>query len=797
MAADQSYNEATTATATDLKQVAHSEAIRQLSSLSLPEIDSMIELIALAIPAGNVPGMILSGLSRLKGRGPSAQEAQRDINRLFQGVHTMLDRAMFAATFVGPASVLWGYQNLLKLTGKTPEKAFPEGTWQFYVDYALREDTARHINETHGFNTMLKKHGLSLSLTDRITAWVMAALHILHDYDELLTNEWRERIILALLNEVITAQGGAEGVDTDAYARLYRTWEKQRPYGRGQDSDPRETYPAYRRRKFDEFVAEATRDLPRKLRQSWDKHIKQREATDLPAYLRQLSMVSYLQPGLHGETRTPITLGDAHIGVIHDGHYHLIPVAQSRLRTLRPVKVDVVRSQIQAMLDQPAPPDSDSLMPLATMQRSALANLLPHLGHNSGSKTMQHDLDQLKFTPILLNFDHIPRHVPLSDLRQAERGIGHHALTIFDTRETFAFDQSHIYFDGAWGAALAEIITREAIAWAVYLHDQPAPKPAKQPPVALNFQFDAREKTQIAKAPQVAPHVSAESNRADLDAMQLLRRALKARNETIHLTINDLLILYRAIHALTYQPDPTILGEIKRRAKVKTTRDAYKAAEEALSPYPASILMPVDASHRNPRDRLYPMAFEVPLGDLDLLNLHKHTLEALDEYEQAVQTRSYITKRQERAYETFTDLQRHYLATLAGFGMLMHRAKTIGAEGQTASVSTIKLLAHLPTPLQRLLDQLPNYFDIINDIVKGREVFSNVGAVVPSSTLTRFATAKDDNFNKTLSWGILTDHTGTMVITLRDFRPYVKKLVELDQRTFAARLAQDYLDGYV
>ena len=77
-------------------------------------------------------------------------------------------------------------------------------------------------------------------------------------------------------------------------------------------------------------------------------------------------------------------------------------------------------------------------------------------------------------------------------------------------------------------------------------------------------------------------------------------------------------------------------------------------------------------------------------------------------------------------------------------------------------------MAQMPTPLQRLLDQIPGRFDILNDLIKGREIFSNIGAVARSSSLTRFASAKDDNDKKELAWGVLTDASGTMVLTLRD-----------------------------
>ena len=127
----------------------------------------------------------------------------------------------------------------------------------------------------------------------------------------------------------------------------------------------------------------------------------------------------------------------------------------------------------------------------------------------------------------------------------------------------------------------------------------------------------------------------------------------------------------------------------------------------------------------------------------------------------------------------------------------MQRAKEIANLGQSASVGSIKLLAHIPPPLQHLLNQIPGRFDMLNDIIKGREVFSNVGRVAKSSTLKRFITAKDDNDKKDLAWGVLTDGEGQMVISLRDFRPHVRLLIEIGQRDLARRITEDYLDAYV
>ena len=102
----------------------------------------------------------------------------------------------------------------------------------------------------------------------------------------------------------------------------------------------------------------------------------------------------------------------------------------------------------------------------------------------------------------------------------------------------------------------------------------------------------------------------------------------------------------------------------------------------------------------------------------------------------------------------------------------------------------------MPPPLQRLLDQVPGRFDVLNDIIKGREVFSNVGAVTPTSTLSRFITAKDDNDRKTLAWGVITDAQGIMRLSLRDFRPHIAALNAIGRHDLAVRITEDYLGAY-
>jgi hypothetical protein len=773
------YAEVSIKTADNLRTIAQTADVRELSRLSLPEIDAITDLVGRIVPAGNVPGVIVSGLARLPGRRPPSNIVKRDVNLLFRGVEQVLDRAAYGAFFAGPAAVIWAYQNLLKLAGKAPEDSFPDGTWQFYVEYALREDTARHANETHGFDTALNLHNLKLSLADRMTAWVLTAIRTLQQYDDLLTNEWRERVYRRLLADIT-----AQEPDAARYAHLYRDWQKQLPYQRGTDATASEPYPVYRRIRFDRFLAQAMRDLPAPLRQQWEDQRAQAEGDDLPAYQQQMSILSYLDPGPYGETRTPIAFAQAHIGVIYQGRYYLIPACHPQ--TDQPADVDIVREQIAALLTFPSDAHAAHLIPLATVKRAALPGLRSKL-----DPSLVDDLDRLKLTPVLLNFDSRSPHLPLAALRQAERGIGDHALTVFDTGSTFVFDQSHIFFDGAWGAALAEIMTNEALSWAVYLHGQPPAQPGTLRPYSPDFHLSHEDVAHIAQAPHVTPEASAETDAVNIKAILALRKLFRRRSDLLQLTVNDLLVLYRAIHAVIYQPAPDLMDELDaltRRDDARSTAEATLATITRCDQVPATLI-PVDASLRSPRDRLYPMTFEVPLRDLDLISLHGRVIDALDAYEQAARNRSGL-------YAAFDELQRTYLATLAGFGTVLSKAKEIALAGESVSIGTIKLLAHISPPLQHLLDQVPGQFDVLNDIIKGREIFSNVGAVAPTSTLTRFITAKDDNDKKTLAWGVITDAHGTLRLSLRDFRLHVAALQSLGRRDLAVRIAEDYLEAY-
>jgi hypothetical protein len=523
--------------------------------------------------------------------------------------------------------------------------------------------------------------------------------------------------------------------------------------------------------------------LDERIRRAWLEAVREAKADDLPAYQRQMSILGYLDPKKRYELRTSIPLERAHIGVIFKGRYYLIPACEAKSR--KPASVDTVRGQIATILKRPSDAPPAQLTEIGRIQRAKLAELYDALPDE-----FVHEICTLRFAPIIINFDRSDRRRNLADLRQTERGVGDHALTIFDTGETFVFDQSHIFFDGAWGSAFAEILTHEAISWGAYLSQQSAPKPVKSRPFSPAFRMTRDMRQRIQQAPKITPEASAETDLVDLKRLLALRRLFKRRSDLLQLTVNDLLVLFRAIHAATYEPDASLVDALQRLTTDSAARDAAQAALSTLDDRTnPAILIPVDASQRSPTDRLYPMSFEVPLGDLNLIGLHEDVMLALYRYERGEGDRS-------TDYQRFDELQREYLATLAGFGAILSKAKDIAIRGESASVGSIKLLAHMPTSLQRLLDHIPGRFDILNDIIKGREVFSNVGVVASSSTLRRFITAKDDNDKKTLAWGVITDAEGTMRISLRDFRPHVGKLSAAGYGDLAGLMTQDYLDSY-
>ena len=195
-----------------------------------------------------------------------------------------------------------------------------------------------------------------------------------------------------------------------------------------------------------------------------------------------MTILAQLEPGTYREERRLIRLENANVAVIYQGVYYFFPVCKD---DGRPVDVETVRSMVAAIFNAPVKGNPFQLTYFPGMRRTSLAAFLKKSKNPEIAKLMI-----LEQVPIVINIDKRDPDLPLSALRRAERGIGSHPLTLIDTGKTMVFDQSHIFFDGAWGAALAEIMTNEATSWGVYLYTLKTPKPASQQPEFVSYNFD-------------------------------------------------------------------------------------------------------------------------------------------------------------------------------------------------------------------------------------------------------------------------------------------------------------------
>src|SRR5262249_11910431 len=158
---------------------------------------------------------------------------------------------------------------------------------QFYTQFGLREDAARHCVETAGF----QRAAAGASDVDAATCWVYAAMRTLFSYDVLLANEWEERALPRTLDVVLEERAAAlpgklprkaaerEQATAERAAELRRQyrldnltagWAAQRPYA-GPPGAPLGDYPAFRRARFREYWAQATRQLPPDLHDELDQ----------------------------------------------------------------------------------------------------------------------------------------------------------------------------------------------------------------------------------------------------------------------------------------------------------------------------------------------------------------------------------------------------------------------------------------------------------------------------------------------------------------------------------------------
>ncbi|MEM7028247.1 MAG: FHA domain-containing protein [Chloroflexota bacterium] len=791
-----------------------------------------------------------------------------------QGWHQANDsqnKRIFGLMMTLPAVALSLYQNVRTKFTQADQAAFEAGTWQFYTEFALREDTARHANETEGFHQAIPSHAKSI---DQATAWVYQSIITLFEYEALLENEWIERTLLRLVHQAVSEsvverliqvefpdpddratqkyqsrkdeiwRNEIERIELETeqikdalgLSKITASWVKMRPY-RKPRSRTDETYPQYRRRCFLKFLAIALKKLPAHLGAiMWDRYYEL-SATALPAYQAQMSILNSLKPSQQQDVKMMIPLWQAKIGFVLQGRYYFVDAAQkneagqllifnpaktddpgeplsltiqedgdlidqhgraividrkgtvtvqegtdeAQIKAIRPVPIHEIKAILQAIFadakDRP-PSISQVDLLLAQASRPQQPELIQTL-----TPDIQTELKRFDVTPIIVNWDQQARSQTLQQIRNTHRGIGNHALTIFHTESSFVFDQSHIFYDAIWGMIISEIITDRAIE--TYHHVAKLEKTSAAPTID-SIQLTGNRSFRLASNPYtVTAEVTAETDVLDLGLVNQTRQHLKQLQ--ISLTVNDLLTFYRTIHDHFYDPGLALQRQLLqfKMDKNKEIVDQIEANWQAKRLNPVSLLLPMDASFVDPSLRLFPTTFRNFLPEFVTIYQDLMIL-----YDKVTYTPS------PEAQTRFTETKGRLLANLVVLVEYFNMLKQVTRQGASLSTAAIKYLAHLPPSMQGALDAIPEQIGALNEVLKGEEVFSNVGRVAPSSSLVRFMSAKDDGRSKFMVWGLMCDRTGTLKITLRDFRPHVAQLQALGQTDLATLITQDYVESY-
>lgn len=773
--------------------------------------------------AGTLSELRRSGLTLLKARRVhSRSETQSGID-----LASAIYQTLYIILIFIPAILLEVFQRIrTHLTGEP--KAYPQGTWQFYLHFGLREDPAHFTTETVGYNL---NHPEEASDLDDLTAWIMTVIQFIWGYEDLMGVIWDEWTMLRLVAEEAEAASLAQVVP---FKNMFRQWELERPYSAPLNG----TYADVRRGVFEQFIAPRLQALPDQSREKVKELYRTLAGEKREQYQKQMSLLARLRPGRYIDSKEPIPLWNVKIGLVFHGRYHLIDVVahdekglpvvygpggnywplafqngepidlQGRKLTIRGEQlfrerdgewvgyldmapVSRVKWQLRKLLkkplEEPIDPDQATDILLAETPRSDqswLRRLLP-------APTAQ-ALEQLSDAPIIVNWDGKSREHSLAELRRIQRGIGDHALTIVKTDGSIVFDQSHVFFDGTWATAMAEVLTSAAIQWCrrcITIAPSESPS-AKSLILDTSPQF-----LKEARARQQVPEVSAETTIWDISQIFKLRERLLQTGT--RLTVNDLLVITRIFHAAHYRPSPDIQKEIAAfRANVATAldRQAIIAIERSLlrgriiNP---ALLIPVDASPQDPQERLFPITFR-NLAD-NLVWIWDDTWEAYQAYRRIEPP---DTPEGIEAIRKFALKRTFLIGNLRAFGFILAANKSVALHGNSLNIAILKLLAHLPTPLQKLLNSIPELFPVLNEVIKGDEVYSNVGRIAKGSTITRFMSAKDDGNTKALIWGVMTDDNNRLIVTMRDFRPHVKPLAIADRLDIARLMAQDYVVTY-
>lgn len=778
MTTDKAISQAQRATALSINHMLNGSNVDKLTQFELQEISELAEDIGRVLPAGNVVKMVFSQLRSARGRRLDQNDSKRMMALLQQGMATMLDRASYVAFYTTPALLISGYQMLLKAAGRDPSESFPYGVWQFYLEFGLREDSGRHACETVGFQQNLSLLGGNVTEGDQLAANLLAAADLLLIYEQFLATEWRERLLLTRLGDMLNDP------------EMVHKWLARRPYD--VPVADRGGYIQYRQAQFGQFVREQLQtqnqgENPNAQQVGLDQYGGDQTLNDEDrrAYQQQMTLLATLFPSTYSDERQLIDYREASVGVVWQGRYYLVPLVFEGERLSAEQLRHVAHGIIQDV-SKPGKPQIDEWLvhiPRAAQQNARAA--LP--------RPLRTEIEQLGQAPIIINWDASDATQYLAVIRQGQRGVGDHPLTVFRTRHSLVFDQSHIFFDATLGMAVAEIYTNFASRRLRQIR-QLGRNNAAVRVQAMRLELAAPSDVDQILGRYLSPtfEVAAETTSHIVGDMNRLRKLFKQRSDALHITVNDLLLLYRSAYNQIYVPSEQLRQHLQQVASQQpATKALVNSATAMLERIPRTIpaiLIPIDASAYNPGARLFPITFCPREPWTEVYGQHQYTWQLLQAYQKTPDVST---------WENFSQARVYYLQMVRMFGVLMQRYKDIALEGKSFSTFTLQMLAGVPRSVQEMLRDIPDRVDILNDMLKGTEVFSNVGRVASTSTLWRFITAKDDNHKKELCWGIMTRADNTMVVSLRDFRPAVLQLLQADAPGLAQHITEDFLNGYV
>jgi len=170
---------------------------------------------------------------------------------------------------------------------KTSPRRSRRARGSFYLQFGLREDSARHTNEALGFHkTIIAQPDATMA-----AAWVCAALELIYAYDDLLALDWSERVMLRLIMDEATQAGLAERKPFD---KLVADWNKARPIIAHAQRAMRTM--SHRQSVFSRFAQERLKALPGKARSAVQKSLRA-ASEELAAFQEQMALLAALETG--------------------------------------------------------------------------------------------------------------------------------------------------------------------------------------------------------------------------------------------------------------------------------------------------------------------------------------------------------------------------------------------------------------------------------------------------------------------------------------------------------------------